>query len=164
MSVRGWVFNKSSNVLCQQFCLHVFCQSMQDRHDILTSTYRSQCCRSFEYVSTQVYASVCIIMIKVLYVVAGGQKSFAHVQKVYWEVEKVPPSKKLVGTCLPCYNTTVHTHCWFWCTGEIFSAVGYSVTDTQDILTGRVSFVPSGGIRGIGRHQREGSWDESCLD
>ena len=35
-----------------------------------------------------------IIMIKVLYVVAGGQKSFAHVQKVYWEVEKVPPGKK----------------------------------------------------------------------
>ena len=36
------------------------------------------------------------------------------------------------------------------CSGEIFSAVGYSVTDTQDILTGRVSFVPTGEIRGIG--------------
>ena len=42
------------------------------------------------------------------------------------------------------------------CTGEIFSAVGYSVTDTQDILTGRVSFVPTGEIRGIGGWEGEG--------
>ena len=52
-------------------------------------------------------------MIKVLYyVVAGGQKSFAHVQKVYWEVEKVPPGKKnaLARACLvitPLYTHTV---------------------------------------------------------
>ena len=70
--------------------------------------------------------------------------------------KKSPSAKKRVGTWLPCYNTTVPTHCWFWCTGEIFSAVGYSVTDTQDILTGRVSFVPTRGIRGIGGRQGEG--------
>ena len=70
--------------------------------------------------------------------------------------KKSPPAKNVLArACLvitPLYS--VHTHCWFWCTGEIFSAVGYSVTDTRDILTGRVSFVPSGGIRGMGGEGR----------
>ena len=41
--------------------------------------------------------------------------------------------------------------------------LGYSVTDTQDILTGRVSFVASGEIRGIGG-RREKDEESDDLD